>query len=52
MPVRVKIKGGEYKFITPSTTLKEVNLPGANKDNLEADTFNYYIRLSGIQKAG
>lgn len=52
MPVRVRVKGGEYKFITPSATFKAVDLPGANKENLEADTFNYYIRLSGIQKGG
>ncbi|MDB5022342.1 MAG: family metallopeptidase [Mucilaginibacter sp.] len=49
MPVRVKIKGGEFKFITPTSTLQAVDLPGATKDNLEADTFNYYIKLSGIQ---
>ncbi len=52
MPVRVKIKGGEYKFITPTTTLQPLDLPGADKDNLEADTFNYYIKLSGIGKGG
>jgi aminopeptidase N len=50
MPVRVRVKGGEYKFITPTTTLQAVDLPGATKDNLEADTFNYYIKLSGIQR--
>ncbi len=50
MPVKVRVKGGEYKFITPTTTLKPLDLPGATKDNLEADTFNYYIKLSGIQK--
>jgi len=52
MPVRVKIKGGEYKFINPTTTLQAVDLPGADKDNIEADTFNYYIKLSGVQKGG
>ncbi|HTE02343.1 MAG TPA: M1 family metallopeptidase [Mucilaginibacter sp.] len=50
MPVRVKVKGGEYKFITPTTTLQPFDLPGAGKDNLQADTFDYYIKLSGIQK--
>ncbi|HEY4194744.1 MAG TPA: hypothetical protein VGM63_04365, partial [Mucilaginibacter sp.] len=50
MPVLVKVKGGQYRFITPSTTLKKIDIPGATKDNLEADTFNYYIKLSGIQK--
>jgi aminopeptidase N len=52
MPVRVRTKGGEYKFITPTTVLQPMDLPGAAKDNLEADTFNYYIKLSGIQKGG
>ncbi len=51
MPIRVRIKGGEYKFITPTTALKPIDLPGVTKENLEADTFNYYIKLSGnIQK--
>ncbi|MGZ3834884.1 MAG: M1 family metallopeptidase, partial [Mucilaginibacter sp.] len=52
MPVRVRVKGGEFKFITPTTTLKAFDLPGATKDNLEVDTFNFYIKLSGIQKGG
>jgi len=43
MPVKVKIKGGEYKFITPTTRFRPVDIPGANKDNIEVDTFNYYI---------
>jgi len=43
MPVKVKIKGGEYKFITPTTRFRLVDIPGANKDNIEVDTFNYYI---------
>lgn len=43
MPVRVKLKGGEYQFITPSTRFKPVEINGATKSNIEADTFNYYI---------
>ncbi len=43
MPVRVKIKGGEYQFITPSTRFTPVDIKGATKDNVEVDTFNYYI---------
>ncbi|MCR8561862.1 M1 family metallopeptidase [Mucilaginibacter sp. BJC16-A38] len=43
MPVRVKLKGGEYQFITPSTRFKPVEISGATKDNIEVDTFNYYI---------
>ncbi|MBW4888390.1 M1 family metallopeptidase [Mucilaginibacter sp. HMF5004] len=43
MPVKVRAKGGEYKFISPSTTFKPIDLQGITKDNLEVDTFNYYI---------
>ncbi|MGN6640252.1 MAG: M1 family aminopeptidase, partial [Mucilaginibacter sp.] len=50
MPVKVKVKGGEYQFIHPTTTLKPIELAGAAKDNLEADTFDFYIKLSGIGK--
>ena len=52
MPVKVRVKGGEYKFIIPNTTLQPLDIAGATKDNLEADTFNFYIKLSGIQKGG
>jgi aminopeptidase N len=45
MPVQVKIKGGEYKFITPTTHFTPVEIEGATKDNMEVDTFNYYIGL-------
>ena len=48
MPIKVRIKGGEYKFIKPTTTLQAVDLPGATKANLETDTLNFYIKLSGI----
>lgn len=47
MPVRVKVKGGDYQFITPTTRFKPVEIQGANKDNIEVDTFNYYI---GVMK--
>jgi len=43
MPVQIRTKGGKYLFITPSTTFKTINVPGLTKDNLEVDTFNYYI---------
>ena len=44
MPVRVRLKGGEYQFImltTKFTVIKE--LAGATRETLEIDTFNYYI---------
>jgi aminopeptidase N len=43
MPVKVKIKGGEYQFITPTTRFAPVDIKDATKENLEVDTFNYYI---------
>lgn len=48
MPVKVRIKGGEYKFIKPTTTLEPVNIPGATRANLQIDTLNYYIKTSGL----
>ncbi|RVT98195.1 M1 family peptidase [Mucilaginibacter limnophilus] len=43
MPVRVKVKDGEYKVIKPTRKLSAVNIDGATKDNIEVDTFNFYI---------
>jgi aminopeptidase N len=43
MPVKVRLKGGEYQFITPKTRFTPLNINGATKDNIEVDTFNYYI---------
>jgi len=48
MPVLIRIKGSEYKFIKPTATLQPIDLPGATKANLEIDTLDYYIKLSGI----
>jgi aminopeptidase N len=43
MPVRVRTRGGEYQFISPTTKFEPVALPGLTRENLEVDTFNYYI---------
>lgn len=43
MPVRIKVKGGEYQYIKPTRTAKAIEIAGLTKDNLEVDTFNYYI---------
>lgn len=43
MPVRLRVKGGEYVYARLSDSLSEVDLPGANRDNFEVDTFNFYI---------
>jgi hypothetical protein len=44
MPVKVRIKGGAYQFIKPTTTFTVINLPGATQENLEVDTLEFYIR--------
>jgi aminopeptidase N len=44
LPVRMRLKGGEYQFIPVTTKWAPIKeLPGATKENLEVDTFNYYI---------
>jgi aminopeptidase N len=43
MPVKVRMKGGEYKYLTPTTRFMAVPIDGLTKDNIEVDTFNYYI---------
>jgi aminopeptidase N len=43
MSVKIRIKGGNYQFITPNTRFSPVILEGATRDNIEVDTFNYYI---------
>jgi len=43
LPVRIRTRGGEYHFISPSTRFSLVSFPGLTRDNLEVDTFNYYI---------
>jgi aminopeptidase N len=43
MPVRIKVKGGQYQFIKPTRAFKPIDIAGLTKDNLEVDTFNYYI---------
>ncbi|MBL4676253.1 MAG: M1 family metallopeptidase [Mucilaginibacter sp.] len=43
MPVRIRVKDGEYQFINPTTRFTPVNIQGATKDNIEVDLFNYYI---------
>ena len=44
LPVRMRLKGGEYQLITPTTKFEPIQqLPGATRENLEVDTFNHYI---------
>ncbi|RYE04633.1 MAG: M1 family peptidase, partial [Sphingobacteriaceae bacterium] len=43
MPARIRVKNGEYQFFKLGTSFSPINLPSATKENLEIDTFNYYI---------
>lgn len=43
MPVKVRIKGGDYQFMDINRNWKELPLKGANKENIQVDTYNYYI---------
>ena len=46
MPVRIKLKGGDYQYITPGTQSAPVKVNGAaSSSDIEVDTFNYYIKL-------
>lgn len=47
MPVRIKIKGGEYKLIYPDASFKPLEIENATIENIIVDTANYYI---GIMK--
>jgi aminopeptidase N len=44
MPLKVRVKGGSYVFIKPGQGFfAPVDIEGISKDNLEVDTFNYYV---------
>ncbi len=43
MPVKIRVKGGEYVFVKPTTRFAPIDVPGLTKDNMEVDLFNYYI---------
>lgn len=45
MPVRIRVKGGKYRFVTPTRHLTPIAIPGITRDNFEVDTFNFYIGL-------
>jgi len=42
MPVKVRIKGGEYKFINPTSSFKPMDLEGVTADNFEIEP-NFYV---------
>lgn len=51
MPVRIRIKGGTYVFIHPSRSFQQIPIEGLTRNNLQVDTFNFYIGVlvNGIE---
>ncbi|MFB5944309.1 M1 family metallopeptidase [Albibacterium profundi] len=43
MPVKIRVKGGDYKFFDLDQDFSEIILHGAEKGDIEVDVFNYYI---------
>ena len=43
MPVKIRVKGGEYKFFDVGGHTHPIDIDGITKDNIEVDTYNYYI---------
>lgn len=45
MAVFVRIRGGDYKLIYPTSDFSPIQIEGISKGNVEVDTFNFYIGL-------
>ena len=43
MPVRIRVKDGNYQFIHPKRYRTSIDIPGLTRNNVEVDTFNFYI---------
>jgi aminopeptidase N len=43
MPVKIRAKSGAYKLINVSKDFAPVSVSGINKNNVEVDTFNFYV---------
>lgn len=46
MPVHIFDKDGKRQLIRPTTKFKVMHLDGLTKENIEVDSFNYYIGVS------
>lgn len=46
IPIKLRKKGGEYYFVKLNADYAPISLPGLTKDNLEIDTFDYYINTN------
>ncbi|TCK84864.1 M1 family metallopeptidase [Albibacterium bauzanense] len=45
MPIKIGFLDKEYNFFKLSTHFEEIDLEGVNPDNIQVDTYNYYIGL-------
>lgn len=45
MPVQVSIKGGPYQLIKPTSSFSPVPVEGANLENIEVNTKDFYIAI-------
>lgn len=45
MPIKIGFLDKEYNFFKLSSHFKEIDLEGVNPDNIQVDTYNYYIGL-------
>ncbi|UIR54638.1 M1 family metallopeptidase [Sphingobacterium sp. SRCM116780] len=43
MPIHLGIKGNKKQLISLNKKFTEINIPGLTKENIDIDTFNYYI---------
>lgn len=46
MPIHIGTKGKTKELLLLDDKFKSLNIKGINKENIEIDTFNYYIRTS------
>jgi aminopeptidase N len=47
MPIRIRVKDGEYHYINATEKWTEIKIDGATVQNVEIDTLNYYV---GVMK--
>ena len=46
MPIHISLANGKKVLIKPTQDFKVLRAPGATKDNIVVDTFNYYVGVT------
>lgn len=46
MPIHLGIAGQEMETVDLSASFKQIKIPGLDRENIEIDTYNYYIQVS------